>query len=137
VKLTKSLKNIAMKEINELTGLIIGQAIEVHRRLGPGLLESTYRDCLLYELESIGLDAKKEIMVPLIYKEIKLDHGYRIDILVDNRIVVELKTVEAFNDVHYAQILTYMKLGNFSHGLLINFNVTSLRQGLKRFINTP
>jgi GxxExxY protein len=125
-----------MKEINVLTGLIIGKAIEVHRLLGPGLLESTYRDCLLYELKSIGLDVKKEIMVPLIYKEISLDHGYRIDILVDNRVVVELKTVEAFNDVHFAQILTYMKLGNFNYGLLINFNVTSLRQGLKRFINT-
>jgi GxxExxY protein len=126
-----------MKEINELTGLIIGKAIEVHRQLGPGLLESTYRDCLLYELESIGLNARKEIMVPVVYKEITLEHGYRIDILVDNRIVVELKTVDAFNDVHFAQILTYMKLGNYGYGLLINFNVTSLRQGLKRFINTP
>jgi GxxExxY protein len=126
-----------MKDVNELTGLIIGKAIEVHRQLGPGLLESTYRDCLLYELECIGLYAKKEIMVPLVYKEIKLEHGYRIDILVDDRIVVELKTVDSFNDVHFAQILTYMKLGNYGYGLLINFNVTSLRQGLKRFINTP
>ena len=126
-----------MKEINELTGLIIGKAIEVHRQLGPGLLESSYRDYLLYELNSIGINAEKEFMVPLIYKEIKLDHGYRIDILVDKRIVVELKTVDAFNDVHIAQLLTYMKLGHYEYGLLINFNVTSLRPGLKRFINTP
>jgi GxxExxY protein len=126
-----------MKDVNELTGLIIGKAIEVHRQLGPGLLESSYRDCLLYELNSIGINAEKEFMVPLIYKEIKLDHGYRIDILVDKKIVVELKTVDAFNDVHIAQILTYMKLGHYEYGLLINFNVTSLGLGLKRFINTP
>jgi GxxExxY protein len=123
-----------MREINTLTGLIIGNAIEVHRQLGPGLLESSYRDCLLYELENAGMEVKKEFPVPLIYKEIKLDHGYRIDLLVENRIVVELKTVDAFNQVHIAQILTYMKLGKFDYGLLINFNVTLLHQGIKRFI---
>jgi GxxExxY protein len=123
-----------MKEINTLTGLIIGNAIEVHRHLGPGLLESGYRDCLLYELENAGMEVKKEFPVPLIYKEIKLDHGYRIDLLVENRIVLELKTVDAFNQVHQAQILTYMKLGKFDYGLLINFNVTLLHQGIKRFI---
>jgi GxxExxY protein len=126
-----------MKEINELTGTIIGKAIEVHRQLGPGLLESSYKDCLYYELKVAGLDVKKELPVPLIYKEIQLDHGYRIDLLIENEIVVELKTVDAFNEVHFAQILTYMKLGNYKCGLLINFNVTSLRQGIKRFINTP
>ncbi len=126
-----------MKEINELTGLIIGKAIEVHRQLGPGLLESTYRDCLLYELQKSNITVKKEFFVPLIYKEIQLDHAYRIDILVENNIVVELKTVEALNDVHMAQILTYMKLGKYEYGLLINFNVLSLRQGVKRFINKP
>lgn len=126
-----------MKEINTLTGIIIGKAIEVHRHLGPGLLESSYRDCLLYELELSGIQVEKEKMVPLVYKEIKLDHGYRIDLLVDNRIVVELKTVDSFNDVHMAQILTYMKLGNYEYGLLINFNLLSLRQGIKRFINKP
>ncbi len=126
-----------MKEINNLTGSIIGKAIEVHRLLGPGLLESSYRDCLLFELEKAGIKVKKELMVPLIYKEIQLDHGYRIDLLVEDKVVVELKTVDAFNDVHYAQILTYMKLGNYSYGLLINFNVVSLRLGIKRFINTP
>jgi len=126
-----------MNEINNLTGTIIGKAIEVHRHLGPGLLESSYRDCLLFELEQSGIEVRKEVMVPLTYKEIQLDHGYRIDLLVDNRIVVELKTVEAFNVVHFAQILTYMKLGKYEYGLLINFNVLSLRQGIKRFINTP
>jgi GxxExxY protein len=126
-----------MNEINNLTGSIIGKAIEVHRQLGPGLLESSYRDCLFYELENAGLVVKKEYPVPLIYKEIFLDHGYRIDLLVENKIVVELKTVDAFNDVHFAQILTYMKLGNFNYGLLINFNVCLLHQGIKRFITNP
>jgi GxxExxY protein len=126
-----------MKELNYLTGTIIGKAIEVHRQLGPGLLESSYKDCLNYELEIAGLEIKKEFPVPLVYKEIRLDHGYRIDLLVENEIVVELKTVDAFNDIHFAQILTYMKLGNYKCGLLINFNVISLRQGIKRFINTP
>jgi GxxExxY protein len=126
-----------MKEINNLTGSIIGKAIEVHRHLGPGLLESSYKDCLLFELVNAGIEVKKEFPVPLIYKEIRLDHGYRIDLLVENEIVVELKTVDAFNEVHFAQILTYMKLGNYGYGLLINFNVVSLRLGIKRFINTP
>lgn len=126
-----------MYELNNLTGIIIGKAIEVHRQLGPGLLESSYKDCLCYELKVAGLDVRKEFPVPLIYKEIQLDHGYRIDLLVENEIVVELKTVDAFKEVHFAQILTYMKLGNFRCGLLINFNVTSLRQGIKRFISTP
>jgi len=125
-----------MEEINNLTGLIIGKAIEVHRILGPGLLESTYKDCLHFELVNTGIEAKKEVVVPLIYKEIKLDHGYRIDLLVDNRVIVELKTVDSFNDVHFAQILTYMRLGNYQYGLLINFNVVALRQGIKRFILT-
>ena len=126
-----------MNEINNLTGIIIGKAIEVHRHLGPGLLESSYKDCLFYEVKIACLEVKKEFPVPLIYKEIKLDHGYRIDLLVENEIVVELKTVDAFNEVHFAQILTYMKLGNYKCGLLINFNVKTLRQGIKRFINTP
>lgn len=126
-----------MKEINELTGIIIGKAIEVHRQLGPGLLESTYRDCLLYELQTAGIAVKKEYYIPLTYKEIVIDHSYRIDLLIENRIVIELKTVEAFTDVHMAQVLTYMKLGKYEYGLLINFNVLSLRQGIKRFINKP
>jgi GxxExxY protein len=126
-----------MMEINTLTGTIIGKAIEVHRLLGPGLLESTYRDCLLYELKNAGITVEKEVFLPLIYKDLELDHAYRIDLLVDNRIVVELKTVEAFNDVNFAQILTYMRLGGYQYGLLMNFHVVSLRLGIRRFINKP
>jgi GxxExxY protein len=121
-------------EINELTEKVIGCAIEVHRNLGPGLLESAYSQCLQYELESQRIYVEKEIKLPIIYKEIQIDHGYRIDLLVENRLVIELKTVEKFTDVHVAQILTYMKLGEYSTGLLINFNTKLLKDGLKRFI---
>lgn len=121
-------------EINELTEKVIGCAIEVHRNLGPGLLESAYSQCLQYELESQRIYVEKEIRLPIIYKEIQIDHGYRIDLLVENRLVIELKTVEKFTDVHVAQILTYMKLGDYSTGLLINFNTKLLKDGLKRFI---
>lgn len=121
-------------EINELTEKVIGCAIEVHRNLGPGLLESAYSQCLQYELESQRIYVEKEIKLPIIYKEIQIDHGYRIDLLIENRLVIELKTVEKFTDVHVAQILTYMKLGEYSTGLLINFNTKLLKDGLKRFI---
>ncbi|AUP78416.1 GxxExxY protein [Flavivirga eckloniae] len=122
---------------NNLTKKIIGAAIEVHRILGPGLLESAYQECLLFELKNLGLNVIKEKTLPITYKDIKLDHGYRIDLLVENKIVIELKTVEAFTDVHFAQILTYMKLGNYPLGLLINFHTKLLKNGIKRFINTP
>jgi len=121
-----------MKE-NEITEIIIGKAIEVHKHLGPGLLESAYQECLFYELKNSGLDVVKELALPIVYKEIKLDHGYRIDLLVENKIVIELKTVEFLNDVHTAQILTYMKLGNYNLGLLLNFYVKLLKNGIKRF----
>jgi GxxExxY protein len=121
-----------MKEI-ELTEIIIGKAIEVHKHLGPGLLESAYQECLFYELKNSGLDVVKELALPIVYKEIKLDHGYRIDLLVENKIVIGLKTVEFLNDVHTAQILTYMKLGNYNLGLLLNFYVKLLKNGIKRF----
>lgn len=119
---------------NELSNLIIGKAIEVHKTLGPGLLESAYKECLYYELISAGLQVEKEKPLPIIYKEIKLDHGYRIDLLVENKVVIELKTVEALTDVHMAQVLTYLKFGHFKLGLLLNFNVMLLKDGLKRFI---
>lgn len=122
---------------NKLTEKIIGAAIEVHRTLGPGLLESVYQECLLFELKSQGLSVEKEKSLPIVYKDVKLDHGYRIDILVENKIVLELKTVESLTDVHNAQILTYLKLGNYPLGLLINFHTTLLKNGLKRHINTP
>jgi GxxExxY protein len=121
-------------EINEITKKIIGCAIEVHRRLGPGLLESAYEECLAFELSNAGLSIKRQQPTPVIYKDIKLDCGYRIDILVENCVVIELKVVDVFNPVHEAQILTYMKFENKPIGLLINFNVTVLKNGIKRFI---
>jgi GxxExxY protein len=120
-------------ELNEITQKIIGCAIEVHKRLGPGLLESAYEECLSYELSKSGLNIKRQQPTPVVYKEIKLDYGYRIDILVENAVVVELKVVDEFNPVHEAQILTYMKFSNKSLGLLINFNVSVLRDGIRRF----
>jgi len=120
-------------EENKLTEIIIGKAIEVHKQLGPGLLESAYQECLFYELKNSGLTVIKEIALPIVYKEIKLDHGYRIDLLIENKVVIELKTVGFLNDVHTAQILTYMKLGNYNLGLLLNFHVKLLKNGIKRF----
>lgn len=117
-----------------LSSRIIGCAIEVHKILGPGLLESAYKECLYYELIKSDLTTSKEIPMPIIYKEIKLDHGYRIDLLIENKIVVEIKSVDAFNDVHIAQTLTYLRLGNYKLGLLINFNVTKVSDGIKRII---
>ena len=124
------------KNSNNLTQQIIGAAIEVHKTLGPGLLESAYQNCLFYELTQRGLHVEKEKALPIVYKEIQLDHGYRIDLLVENKIVLELKTVDYLNDVHEAQILTYLKLGEYPLGLLINFHTKLLKNGLKRYINT-
>lgn len=122
-------------EENELTGRIIGLAIDVHSKLGPGLLESAYQECLFYELIESGLSVEKEKPMPLVYKDVKLECGYRIDLLVQNKIVIEVKSVEALNDVHLAQTLTYMKLGGYKLGLLINFNVALLKDGIKRVVN--
>jgi GxxExxY protein len=121
-------------EINEVTRKIIGCAIEIHKNLGPGLLESAYEECLAFELEKAGLFYKRQQPTPVIYKDIKLDCGYRIDILVENMVVVELKVVDEINPVHEAQILTYLKFSGKKVGLLINFNVTTLKDGLRRFI---
>lgn len=121
--------------MEELTRKIIGKAIEVHKQLGPGLLESTYETCLEYELRNSGFRVQKQVAMPIIYKDIKLEYGYRIDLLVENKIVLELKSVERLNDIHMAQILTYLKLGNYPLGYLINFNVLVLIKGLRRFIN--
>ena len=120
-------------ELNEITQKIIGCAIQVHKSLGPGLLESAYEECLSYELIKNGLSIKRQQATPVVYKEIKLECGYRIDILVENLVVVELKVVDEFNPVHTAQILTYMKFSNKSLGLLINFNVTVLKDGIRRY----
>jgi len=126
--------NIKAMEINEITKKIIGCSIEVHKNLGPGLLESAYEECLTFELEKAGLNYKRQQPTPVIYKDIKLDCGYRIDILVKNQVVIELKVVDEINPVHEAQILTYLKFSGKRIGLLINFNVTTLKDGLKRFI---
>ena len=124
------------EELDTISYKIIGLAIEVHKQLGPGLLESAYQECLYYEIVNSGLIVEKQKALPIIYKDIKLDHGYRIDLLIENKIVIELKTVEAFTDVHFAQILTYLKLGNYPLGLLINFDSKILKNNIKRFINT-
>ena len=123
-------------ELNQLSYQIIGLAIEVHRNLGPGLLESAYQQCLLHEIKNAGLKVEKEVHLPKMYKDISINHGYKIDLLVENKIVIELKTVENFTTVHYAQILTYLKLGHFPLALLFNFNSKILRNNLKRFVNT-
>jgi GxxExxY protein len=119
---------------SELTGKIIGCAINVHKILGPGLLESAYEECLSYELAESGLSFIRQKPVPVVYKKIKLECGYRIDLLVENEVVVELKSIDAFAPVHTAQILTYMKFAEKKIGLLINFNVTKLVDGIRRYI---
>lgn len=119
---------------NEISKIILDCAFKVHTALGPGLLESAYRECLAYELNKSGLKIEKEKPMPLIYKEIQLDCGYRIDLLVENKVVIELKVVEAFNDVHIAQTLTYMRLSGCKLGLLLNFYTKSLKDGIKRLI---
>lgn len=120
---------------NEVSEKIIGCAIEVHKSLGPGLLESAYLECLFYELQSIGLKVEKQRALPLVYKEIKLDAGYRLDLIVEDKVIIEIKSVEALNDVHVAQVLTYLKLSGCKVGLLMNFNVIRLVEGLKRLVN--
>jgi GxxExxY protein len=120
---------------NQIANKIIGCAIEVHKALGPGLLESAYKECLFYKLQQDGLSVQKEKPMPLVFEGIKLECGYRIDLLVEGKVIIELKSVEMLTDVHMAQTLTYMKLGNYKLGLLINFNVVLLKQGIKRFIN--
>ena len=121
-------------ETNQITEKIIGCAIEVHKQLGPGLLENAYEACLYYELINEGLDVKKQLALPLLYKDIKLDIGYRIDLLVDNKVIVELKSVDAIAEIHKAQLMTYMKLADIKIGLLLNFNVSRLKDGIVRWI---
>jgi len=119
-------------EINEITKNIIGAAIEVHRTLGPGLLESTYEACLFYELEQMGLYVERQVELPVKYKNVSLETGYRIDLIVENEVIVELKSVKELLPVHMAQIITYMKISNKSKGLLMNFNEAKLIDGVKR-----
>ena len=123
-----------MEELNELTSRILKCAYKVHSVLGPGLLEKVYEECLFYELKQEGLKVERQKSLPIIYREVKLDVGYKIDLLVENKVIVELKSVRRFEDIHIAQVLTYLKLSNCKIGLLINFNVKSLKDGIKRLI---
>jgi GxxExxY protein len=120
---------------NQLANKIIGCALEVHKALGPGLLESAYQECLFYKLREEGLLVVKEKPMPLVFEEVHLNCGYRIDLLVEEKVIIELKSVETLNDVHLAQTLTYMKLGGYKLGLLINFNTNLLKYGIKRVVN--
>lgn len=120
---------------NELSKIVFDCALKVHRNLGPGLLESSYEECLFYEIKKLGLIVEKQKALPLVYEEVKLDIGYRIDIIVENKLIIEIKSVEALNDVHFAQLLTYLKLTNCKLGLLINFNVALIKNGIKRVVN--
>lgn len=122
-------------KLNELSEKIIGCAIKVHRTLGPGLLESTYEVCLVHELKKAGLQVERQVSLPIFYDGIKLDADYQLDVLVEDKIILELKSVEKLLPIHEAQILTYLKLADKKLGLLINFNVTVLKNGLKRKIN--
>jgi GxxExxY protein len=119
---------------NEISTRVIGCAIKVHQALGPGLLESAYQECLYYEMRKDGLLVHKEFPLPLVYEEVYLECGYRIDLLVENKLVIEVKSVEALNDIHLAQVLTYLRLARCKLGLLINFNVVLLKDGIRRII---
>ena len=120
---------------NEIGTLTLDAAFEVHKTLGPGLLESSYEHCLAYELIQKGLQVSIQKPLPLIYKETRLECGYRIDLLIENKVLVEVKAVEAINDIHLAQVLTYLKLTNCRLGYLLNFNVVQLKSGIKRVVN--
>lgn len=120
---------------NELSHMIIGAAIEVHKILGPGLLESAYEACLYYELEQKGLFVYQQVPVPIEYKEVKLEQGYRLDLLVENKVIVELKSVATLHPIHTAQMITYLRLSGNKLGLIINFNEDKLIDGVKRVVN--
>ena len=120
---------------NEISKIVFESALKVHRSLGPGLLESAYEECLFYELKKLNLSVEKQKALPLIYEDVKLDVGYRIDIIVEDKFIIEIKSVVELNDVHLAQLLTYLKLSNCKLGLLINFNVRLLKEGVRRVVN--
>lgn len=120
---------------NELSKIVFECGLKVHKALGPGLLESAYEECLYYELVKTGILVEKQKGLPLIYEEIKLDIGYRTDLIIENKLIVEIKSVEALNDIHLAQVLTYLKLSRCKLGLLINFNSVLFKDGVKRIIN--
>jgi GxxExxY protein len=121
--------------INDLTGEVIGAAIEVHKALGPGLLESTYEECLCIELELRNIPFERQKEIPIEYKGVNLNHAYRLDIVVPNKLIAELKACDSLEPIHHAQLLTYLKLSGIKVGLLINFNVPVLKEGIKRLAN--
>lgn len=120
---------------NEITDIIIGCAIRVHRALGPGLLESAYEECLDHELRKTSLNIERQKAQPLVYENVKMECGYRMDFIINQKVIVEIKSVESLNDVHMAQVITYLRLSGCKVGLLINFNVVKLTNGLKRIVN--
>ena len=120
---------------NEISKLVFDCALKVHKALGPGLLESTYEECLCYELRKSGLQVEKQKQLPLVYEDIEMDIGYRVDMFVNSKVIIEIKAVDALTDVHLAQILTYLKLSNSKLGMLINFNVTLIKDGIQRVVN--
>lgn len=120
---------------NQISHKVIGAAIEVHKHLGPGLLESAYQKCLTHELSTMGLVVSEQVPMPITYKGIKLDHGYRMDILTENKLVIEIISVDTITPVHEAQLLTYLKLGNYRLGLILNFHVHVMKNGIKRMVN--
>jgi GxxExxY protein len=124
----------ARQRLNDLTGKVIGLCIEIHRELGPGLLESAYEECLAYELSKAGLRFERQRPLPVHYKEVQLDCGYRLDLVIEDALIIELKAVTELHPIHEAQLLTYLKLDRKSLGLLVNFNVPALKQGVKRVV---
>ena len=120
---------------NELSYQIIGTALELHKNIGPGLLESVYENALAYDLKELGLEVKQQIAMPFFYKEIKMDVGYRINLLVENKLIIEIKAVENLSPVYFAQVLTYIKLSNLKLGLLINYNTKTLKEGIYKIAN--
>jgi len=120
---------------NEISKVVFDCSLKVHKALGPGLLESAYEECLFYELKKTGLKIEKQKPLPLIYEDVKLEAGYRVDIIIEDKFIIEIKAVEALNGVHLAQLLTYLKLADCKLGMLINFNVTLIKNGIKRVIN--
>lgn len=120
---------------NELSSIIIGAAIDVHTLLGPGLLESVYETCLYYELKEIGLKVERQLDLPVVYKNVHLDSGFRLDLLIQDKVIIEIKAVKELSDIHLAQTMTYLRLSNTKLGLLINFNETRLKYGIKRVVN--
>jgi len=120
---------------NEISNVILGVAIELHKSLGPGLLESAYENALVYDLMKKGRDVKQQVAMPFIYKEVKLDVGYRIDLIVENKVLIEVKSIEDLAPVHYSQVLTYLRLSKLKLGLLMNFNTKLLKDGIHRIVN--